>query len=123
MPNSLEFSQLPENVRKVIFFTKIKKDLQDIAEATSNLIEFNHDISTELGDITNQLDMCRRYFMFLVLFTKIVASDEFKRLVNDIETFNEENCEHDWNLELVEGDNDRPMTVNVCSFCDSVKDE
>ena len=118
-----EFSELPENIRKVIFFTKIKRGLQEIAEATNGLIEFNHDISTELGDLTNEMDLCRSYFMFLVLFTKIVVSSEFKKIINDIETYSEEKCDHRWRTEVVESEVDRTTTYTICGYCDTVKDE
>lgn len=117
-----DFSELPSDIKKVIFFTRLKRGLCEIADDINNMIEFNREIASEIDDITEEVDLCKNYFMFLVLFAKIVGSNEFRKLITDIDTYTDENCQHNWKLEVIDSEVDRTATHNVCSYCDSIQE-
>lgn len=120
-----EFSELSDSTKKVIFFSKIKSSMEEIAETTYDLVSFNVAVISKLSEFNeDEVNMIRFYLKFLEIFTQITKYDGFLGLLSDIEKYKDEHCEHRWSTELFEGDDeDHPIACQICIFCNTTKGE
>lgn len=117
-----DFSELPDNVKKNIFFSKIKKNLQEISDNIENLSSFNSAVVSMINDLTDEeLMITRDYYKYLQIFSKIINEDDFKKITYDIDYYNKSKCQHRWKVEVHNTQVDRPMLYTICRYCNTIK--